>query len=114
LYDPARQFGMYAAKVAFFAFVEDANEVDHDIHAGELALQVALVQSADFNDLHPWMHQQIAVTFAVAREHANGIVRVLRQMRNEVAADEAGAAKNAKSSVHDSVLAIDEAGIVRV
>lgn len=105
---------MYAAEVAFLAFVEDADEVDDDIHAGELALEVALIQSADFDELHPRMHQQIAVAFAVAREHADGIVRILRKLRDEVAADEAGTAKNAKSSVHDSVLAIDEAGIVRV
>ncbi len=87
------QFHVRALKAVRAAGVENADEVDHRICAGEFLAQHLVVIDVRGADDDIGQHAQRTMLLAVAAQH-HDVVAVGGESGNEVAADETGAAED--------------------
>ena len=73
--------------------VEDADQVDHRVGAGQLPAQHVVVVDVGIAHADGGQHAELAVLFAVAAEQHDAVA-VGGQARHQVAADETGAAED--------------------
>src|SRR5271170_6990570 len=88
---------MRAAKAvtAEAAFIEDADQIDHDILAPKALAQLRFLVDIAVLERQSWEYQQVFVLFPITGQHGDAMA-VLDQPSDQPGPQEPGAAENAK------------------